>query len=340
MGLLFFAACEDEETSPFFEPETAVHGWGRVAAGSPADFVFQGDEALEVAFQWNSIEGANTANRIEFYAFFDEAYEDNEGNDRTAQHGGDYFDYTTTRGKLFKVVEGGEIPANRKDITFSVTQNDIYQLYKDATYDYGDGSVKVFENPEKPDRSPDNPFVAGDKFRLGWIIYTADDRKFDAWSPSICAAEFPNSSCYVEWAVICVSDLAGEFDYVQTEMIKGAGGGAGAAFPGEISGTVTWSPATDANGNVLSGKYTSTDITFGQFAFAWGDTPVVLPTIVDACNVITLTGADQYGDTYKYNFSSINGATATIKWQNTYGDAGTVVLTRKDGKDWPSLKGG
>jgi hypothetical protein len=223
-------------------------------------------------------------------------------------------------------------------MNFNVTQDDIYQLFKDATFDYGNGSVKVFENPAKPDRSPSSPFVAGDKFRIGWIIYTADGRKFDAWSPSICSEEFPNSSCYVEWAVICVSDLAGEMDYVHNNIIKGVGGGAGNPFPGEITGTVTWSPATDANGNVLSGKYTSTDITFGQFAFAWGDNPVVLPTIVDACNDISVSGGDQYGDTYTYNFSNFNGPTCTINWVNTYGDAGTVVLTRKDGKDWPILK--
>jgi hypothetical protein len=198
MGLLFLAlSCKDEDTDPFLEPETAVHGWGRVAAGSPADFVFQGEEALNIAFQWNSIEGVNTASKIEFYAFFNEAYKDNEGNNRTAQHGGDYFDYNTQRGILFKTLESNGIPGNRQDVTFTVTQNDIYQLYKDATFNYGNGSVKVFENPAKPDRSPTSPFVAGDKFRIGWIIYTADGRKFDAWSPSICAEEFPNSSCYV-----------------------------------------------------------------------------------------------------------------------------------------------
>ncbi len=348
MGALMAVwSCKDEALSPYLEPETAVHGFGRTADGSPADFVFQQiDKSLTVDFNWNSIDGENTVTKIEFYAFFDEAYVDLEGNDRTARHGSRYDDYSGARGRLFKTVEGGEVPANRTNISFSVSQADIYNLYKDATFNYGNGSVNVFANPDKPERSAAGWLVAGDKFELGWIIYTEDGRKFDAWSPSICAEEFPNSSCTVKWAVICVSELAGELDYVHSNFIEGTGGGAGNAIAGDTTGTVTWAPATDATGKVLAGKYTTTDASFGLFPFL-GYLPEGVGTpdaedllILDACNVITIAGTGGYGDTYKYEFSGVNGATITVKWVNSYGDGGILQLTRKDGKNWPQLKGG
>ncbi|MEK7253949.1 MAG: hypothetical protein AAB316_04340 [Bacteroidota bacterium] len=192
-------SCKDEELSPYLEPETAVHGWGRLAtAGFTAGDM---NQHVGIDFQWNSIDGENTVTKIEFFVFFDEDYVDLEGNDRTAEHGGDYFDYTPNRGKLIKTLEGGSIPANRTDTHFEVSQAEVLGLYNAAQFDYGKGSVSVFSNPDKPTRTGASPFIGDDHFLLGWIIYTEDGRKFDAWSPSICAEEFPNSSCYVEWGV-------------------------------------------------------------------------------------------------------------------------------------------
>lgn len=324
--ILPFSACKDEALNPVPDWESGIHGNGQFAAGSAQNFVFaQPDQDIDLEFQWISIDNLNTVTEIEFYILFNESYSDNDGNPRTARHGG-------TDGKLFKKFTGSEVKANREFVNFSVTQADIYNLYKDNTFNYGDGVVNVFANPDKPDRAPGSYFVAGDAFQIRWALRTADGRYFDSWSPSVCS-EFPNASCTIDWAIICVSDLAGTFDYVQTEMTPGPGGG---ACPAEITGTVTWTEESP-------GKYLTTDLTFGMFPSAcWNDNPAnsASARVLDQCNTIKVAGADQYGDTYTYEFVSFNGASLTLKWNNTYGDKGTVVLTRQDGKVWPVLKGG
>lgn len=324
--ILPFSACKDDALNPVPQWESGIHGLGQFAAGSAQNFVF-GDAGtdIDVEFQWVSIDNLNTVTEIEFYILFNESYSDNDGNPRVARHGG-------TDGKLFKRLTGGEVKGNREFITFSITQADIYELYKDNTFNYGDGVVNVFNNPEKPDRVPGSYFVAGDAFQLRWAMRTADGRYFDSWSDSVCS-EFPGASCVVDWAIICTSNLAGTFDYVQTNMSTGAGGG---VCPAEITGVVTWTEEAP-------GKYLTTDLTFGMFpSSCWNDNPAnsASARILDQCNTIRTAGTDQYGDTYTYQILSINGSSLTLKWNNTYGDQGTVVLTRQDGANWPALKGG
>jgi hypothetical protein len=52
------------------------------------------------------------------------------------------------------------------------------------------------------------------------------------------------------------------------------------------------------------------------------------------CDNLVTGGADQYGDTYAYTI------TAEIKSRflgRTYGDAGTTVITRAGGANWPTI---
>jgi hypothetical protein len=132
-------------------------------------------------------------------------------------------------------------------------------------------------------------------------------------------------------AFTCVSELDGEFDYVTTSLLIG-NGAASAECPGSVTGTVTWA-------SVSPGKYSTTDLGFGQFGHCWGDSPAnsASALISDICNVMTTEGVDQYGDAYAYTIVSVSGADLTIDFINTYGDGGRTVLTRKDGNDWPDL---
>lgn len=127
--------------------------------------------------------------------------------------------------------------------------------------------------------------------------------------------------------LVCPSDLGGTFDYVQTTQVRGDGG---ACAEATISGTVTWA-------EIGPGQYSTTDGTFGLFANCYADDPVTAITINDSCDLLSTSGADQYGDSYTYNVVSIDGPVLVLDWVNTYGDGGTVTLTRQDGKDWPQL---
>ena len=342
--MVAFAGCRDEDLNPIPVYETSVHGWGRLDASSPKNFVYEDlTKDITIKYQWNAIDGIVGVNKIEFYAFFDESYKDLDGNDRIARHAGRFLN-ANGAGKLFKTLQGNEIPANRTDISFKLSQNDVYNIFKDTEFDYGKGKVKVFANPDKPDRIVDKrPFIAGDNIEVSWVIYANDGRKFDFWSESICSEEFPKSSCTVKWGVVCVSDLAGELDFVQTDLIKGAGGGAGAPFPGEITGTTKW--VQDSSGTPakpILGQYRITDLSFGHYNFVWGDPPAFDPAnpakMVDACNILSSKGLDQYGDAFKYEVLKVDGKDLTVRWTNPYGDGGTIKFTRKDGKNWPPLR--
>jgi hypothetical protein len=193
-------ACRDEDLNPYIEPEKgALHGFSRFAAGSSTSFIV-GDDAIDIDVEtyWANIGGTNTASKIEVYALFNESYIDANGNPAVARHGG-------TAGRLLRTIQGGDLKGNKVFTPFSVTQDELYALYDDATFDYeGTGTaVSVWANPDKPDRDEAvRPFISGDAFQLRWIITAADGRVFDSWSPSVCT-EFPGANCSLSWVTIC-----------------------------------------------------------------------------------------------------------------------------------------
>ncbi|MEQ9297223.1 MAG: hypothetical protein RIF33_01600 [Cyclobacteriaceae bacterium] len=130
--------------------------------------------------------------------------------------------------------------------------------------------------------------------------------------------------CTINIDIVCTSDLATTFDYSTTNLV--AGGGSPVAGP--VTGTGEFV-------EVVTGRYTIPDASFGVFAELYSDTPAVGLELVDACEVISIEGSDQYGDSYTFNIQSIDGAVMTISWSNTFSDSGITVLTRTDGSDWP-----
>ncbi len=317
-GIVFgFFACQDPDLEVVPEWESAVNTFASLQTGSSANFL-NGNAAtpINLNFRWISIDGKNTVNRVEFFILFNEGYVDVDGNPKTARHGGD-------EGILFKTLEGAAVAGNRTDMSLSVTQAEIYELYKDKTFNYCGTTESVFNSTLKPSRSTDNPFVAGDAFTLKWIVYTEDGRKFDSWSPSVCT-EFPGSNCQFGWAVICNSNLATDYSYTTTNIKR-----AGAPFPGTLTGTGSLTEGSE-------GSYTLTDFSFGVFAAAYGDDPAVGSlTLSDACDFISSKGVDQYGDSYTYTITAISATSITFDWVNTYGDGGTTTITRATGA-WPT----
>lgn len=149
--------------------------------------------------------------------------------------------------------------------------------------------------------------------------FTADNLNGDLVNPGMRQAFTFSIS------TVCPSDLAGTFDYVHRNMRAG-----GQECPGETTGTVTWTEDSE-------GSYTLSDASFGLFGNCYGDDPAIGPRLSDACDVISLSGSDQYGDSYTYSVVAVDGPTLTLQWNNTYNDGGTVTLTRQDGKNWPRL---
>lgn len=171
---LLAISCEDKDSSPIAPWESAVHGYAKFTNGSPTNFV-PGDlsKVLDLNYQWVSIDNANTVNKIEFFITFTEAYTDLENNPRTANHG--------TR--LFRVVEGGQVPGNRSNINFKIAQADVLNLFKDVTFDYGNGPENVLS---RTPRTAAMPLTTKDNFNLTWALTTTDGRYFDSWSNSTC----------------------------------------------------------------------------------------------------------------------------------------------------------
>lgn len=135
------------------------------------------------------------------------------------------------------------------------------------------------------------------------------------------------SNVIVNAPVACKSDLGGTFTYSTVVTAVGAGGDLGGC-----DNPVTGEASFDEDG---AGFYRISDATFGQYDCAWGDTPAVGVTITDVCNTLTLGGSDQYGLIYTFVILNNDGTNLEIEWSNDYGDKGTSVLTRNDGKTWP-----
>ncbi|MFN7115466.1 MAG: hypothetical protein ACK4TA_01625 [Saprospiraceae bacterium] len=192
------SSCKDESLIPVPEFETAVHGYAKLTATSALNFT-PGDKTkvIDVDYQWVSIDGANTVNKIDLFVRFREAYRDKEGNPRTADHGI----------KKLRTIEGGAVPGNRTNTNFKISQDDVFNLFKDAKFNYGNGEVNVFADAS---RTTAAPFKTSDTFVLSWALTTADGRYFDSWSTSTCTefetykgAKVNNGgfNCFVNWGV-------------------------------------------------------------------------------------------------------------------------------------------
>lgn len=321
--LVSVVACKDDSFQAVPEWGSGVNGFASLQEGSAANFLLgNSTTTIDANIRWISIDEKLTVNKIETYITFDEAYVDVEGNPRTARHGG-------TTGVLFRTFEGAEVLGNREDLAISISQADIYELYKDNTFNYcgapGADGVSVFSNSLKPSRSPSQRFLNGDSFRLRWIFETTDGQRVSAWSPSVCN-EFPGSNCSLPFSVVCSSSLAGVYNYSTINMVGGQGG---PSDPGPTTGSVTIAVGASPT------SYTVTDVSFGMFEAVWGDglanTPASSIRLNDACNLLSFSGTDKYGDSYSMTITNVSGNSFTFNWSNTYGDRGTTTLTRVSG---------
>ena len=128
----------------------------------------------------------------------------------------------------------------------------------------------------------------------------------------------------------CPEDLAGTYDFVTVVTEVGDGG--------DISGC---SGVVTGSGELVSigvGRYSISDVSFGQYDCAWGDDPATGANLSNFCDLIAFGGKDQYDLIYTVSAVSVSpdGIELSFKWENDYGDKGETTLTRTDSKLWPT----
>ncbi|MDA8658001.1 hypothetical protein N9L61_03030 [Flavobacteriaceae bacterium] len=258
-----FNSCQDESLITLPEWESAVHGYAQLKAGSKDNFK-NGDPSVDLSFElkWKSIDKENIVSNIDLYVTFSETYVDSDGNNKSVAHGG-------ADGVLFKTIPNP--PAENEYTSFTITQEDVYQLYKNKSYDYGSGTESVFGNSFTTRNTNSKKFIPGDSFAVNWVLTTEDGRVFDSWSPSVCT-EFPEANCKKAWSVVCAETIENPSgDYVITMQDSYGDGWNGAAVAVTIDGVVTNVTIDDGSSGTqtISVPDGSSSITFDYVSGDW-----------------------------------------------------------------------
>lgn len=176
----------------------------------------------------------------------------------------------------------------------------------------------------------------GDNIRFEATIVMNDGRTFTRFNSDanvIAGASFLGTFI-IDQPIICPSALAGTYDVSTSPNLP---------WPYACN-QVTWTGSTTWT-SVAVGVYEVPDFSFGAYygcaGVASGEGTSTLPggslQIQDACGILSPLGASRWGEVYSYSSVTTNGAELTIVWSNDYGEAGTTVLTRTDGTNWPPL---
>ncbi len=126
--------------------------------------------------------------------------------------------------------------------------------------------------------------------------------------------------------VICPSTLAAKYSVFWERLQLGDGeGGADQTATNFVIASAKEVVFTAAG----TGSYTVDDISFGMYPGLYSDSK---PTgrINDACSKLTgpSSNADRFGDPFTINGVVNPDGTLKITWSNTWGDGGTVILTK------------
>lgn len=126
--------------------------------------------------------------------------------------------------------------------------------------------------------------------------------------------------------VVCPSTLAAKYSvFWETLQVGDGEGGAD-----QVLTNYTISSAREVTFTASgTGGYTVDDISFGMYPGLYNDTKPA-GRINDACGKLTgpSTNADRFGDPFTIDGVVNSNGTLKITWSNTYGDGGTVILTK------------
>ncbi|TAF99080.1 MAG: hypothetical protein EAZ44_10675 [Cytophagia bacterium] len=148
----------------------------------------QANQKIDFKIRWVSLDNQLTVSKIDIFVEMQESYTDPDGNPKVASLGN----------KVVKSIS--TVAANRQWNTFSITPDEIYNLFKDATVKYNKTTdVKVFENPARP--RPAGARLQGsrtgataDIIKVTWALTTSTGLVFKTWNEdSICNDPTPPS---------------------------------------------------------------------------------------------------------------------------------------------------
>lgn len=176
----------------------------------------------------------------------------------------------------------------------------------------------------------------GAYFRFWFTITKTDGSVYDYnnTGPQLMSSNAFGALFRQNISIICPSDLAGSILVSQTTTLDY--GGTGWAV---VSFTDT--PMTLVAANAPGVYQVSED------NGSWGAWPVVYgstsngPSVTDACNILGMTGADQFGDSYSLVAGTVSvssdSKTLSFRWLNTWNESGDVDVKYADGSSWPDL---
>ena len=175
----------------------------------------------------------------------------------------------------------------------------------------------------------------GAYFRYWFTITKADGTVFDYnnTGPNLMSSNAFAALFRQNISIICPSDLAGSLLVSQTTIAN-----AGVSWPAI---TLTDVPLT-LEAASAPGVYI-----VAEDNGSWGSWPEVYgstsngPSVADACNILSMSGSDQFGDTYSLTAGTVSvstdSKTLSFQWINTWGESGDVTAKYADGSSWPDL---
>ena len=140
----------------------------------------------------------------------------------------------------------------------------------------------------------------------------------------------------------CFSKLQGSFNVLTRADNPDIIGGCVQTW----EGTVRWEEENNANDFIgfyksftywASGNSEIEDGSMGMYiaCYSQNSSPSGDLRIKHECNILSFVGTSQWGEIYEFTKVEPDGATLKLRWQNDYGEAAFVDLTRIDGKAWP-----
>jgi hypothetical protein len=184
--------------------------------------------------------------------------------------------------------------------------------------------------------------TGGDFFEFRLVLHTTDGRTFsnNNLSPDISGGQYYRSPFFYRIPVVCTSNLAGTYDLSTT-------GWCGGTYTGKVRFV-----ATPDNGvynievNLLGADEFVQDFSFGVYRSCYG--PNTAPPggasglrLLDVCGRLSYntSPSSPWGDLWMVDAVTVNGPVLTLEVSSNFPpEAGTAVITRTDGSNWPPLR--